>query len=302
MSETTSDRSRSERQLDKGRTFQQRLDDEMKDFAIVYQQIARSLTNSEAAFDPDAIVPGEWARAFDIDFEPLRAQESPGKPHIKNKNAETSAAKAQTTTRSTGNRKSLEERFHRPTEVTRQAIRAVIEHYELHNFRPRRLLDLGKIPTDAHLAEGLLAKEPPANAWSRVTTDDPIFWRTLLEIFCRTFDVGSGAPQFWSKRKYFELACDAALLREKLPKWSKSEAAQHLARNKPYSQKYVDPRAISARAERNKVRGSAGIFRRLSELEEWIGSLDAEGLGRLRQKDRALFDDVFNRAVGITWL
>lgn len=272
----------------------------MKDFAIVYQQIARSLTNSEAAFDPDAIVPGEWARTFDIDFESLRAQESLGKPHIKN--LETSAAKAQTTSRSTGNRKSLEERFHRPTEVTRQAIRAVIEHYELHNFRPRRLLDLGKIPTDAHLAEGLLAKEPPANAWSRVTTDDPIFWRTLLEIFCRTFDVGSGAPQFWSKRKYFELACDAVLLREKLPKWSKSEAAQHLARNKPYSQKYVEPRAISARTERTKARGSTGIARRLSELEEWIGSLDAEGLGRLRQKDRALFDDVFNRALGMIWL
>jgi hypothetical protein len=301
MSKTMADQSRSERRVGKGRTFQQRLDDEMQDFSIVYQQIARSLTNP-ATLDEDTIVPSEWERAFDIDFQSLRFQERPGRPCPGSGQAGPSATKIEKPASSSKRPKSLEQRFHQPTEITRQAIRAVIKHYQLYDFRPRRLLNMRKVPIDIRLAEGLLSSEPPIDAWSRVTTDDPIFWRTLLEIFCRAFDAGGGAPEFWNKRKYFELACDAVMIREKLSNWSKAEAAKFLSKNKPYSQKYVESRANNARIERNKIRGSAGIARRLSELEKWIGTLNVEGLGRLREKDRALFDDVFNRALGLIWL
>lgn len=272
----------------------------MQNFAIVYEQIARNLSLPEE-LDDDVVVPSEWARSFDIDFESLRFPDKTGMPKP-GSDIEPSGSKVGKATSSAGKRRSLEDRFPWPTGVTRDAIRAVIKNYQLYDFRPRQALHMGKVPMDMRLAEGLLSSEPPLEAWLRVDRGDPIFWRTLLEIFCRTFDVEDGAPEFWSKRKYFELACDAVFIREKLPKWSKAEAANYLARNKPYSPKYVETRAHMARFERSKVRGSAGIARRLAELEEWIGSLDAEGLGQLRQKDRALFDDVFHRALGLTWL
>ena len=291
-------KSRAERRIGKGRTFQQRLDDEMQDFGLIYHQIARSLV--ETTPDDDVIVPGDWERAFDVEFESFRRGAKAGEVDSSSGVSRPSGTRGKTA--SGGNRKALQQRFPRPTEITPRAIRAVIQHYELYDFRPRRSLSLGKVPKEIRPAEGLIRGEPPEGAWHHVDTSDPIFWRTLLEIFCRTLAVEEGAPEFWNKRRYFELACDAVMLRDELPRWSKAEAARYLARHKSLREKYVEPRADSARIERNEPRGSAGIARRLSELEEWIGSLDVKGLGRLRQKDQALFDDVFGRRLGLTWL
>ncbi|NGX99247.1 MAG: hypothetical protein G4V63_29835 [Candidatus Afipia apatlaquensis] len=286
-------KSKAERATEKGRTFQQRLDDEMQNFQVIYKQISASIEVPESR-NEDTIVPSEWARAFDIDIEALRSRTMP------NGDVQQPQEVAKKSAYSKGRRKSLEERFHRPREFTSDAVRSVIKNYDF--GRPRRALNMNKIPAEIRMVEGFLETEPPSDAWLPFDRDDPVFWRTLLEIFCRTFDVENSTPEFWTKRKYFELACDAFFLRQALPKWSKAAAATHLAKTKPYSKNYVDQRANMAREERSKARGAAGIARRLAELEDWIGGFDVEGLRNLRDKDHHLFDDVFNRAVGVTWL
>lgn len=286
-------KSKAERATEKGRTFQQRLDDEMQNFQIIYKQISASIKVPESLND-DIGVPSEWARAFDIDIEALRPRKMPNGDVRPPEQIVAKSAYAK------GRRKTLEERFHKPKEFTSDAVRAVIQKYDF--GIPHRVLNMNKISGKISIGTEFLVTEPPSDAWLPFDRDDPVFWRTLLEILCRTFDVENSAPEFWTKRKYFQLACDAFFVRQTLPSWSKTAGATYLAKTKPYSENYVDKRANTAREERSKVRGSTGIARRLAELEEWIGGFDVEGLRNLRDKDRHLFDDVFNRAIGVTWL
>lgn len=277
-----------------------RFQNEMIGFDLIYNRLKRHLSERERAHaeSNDSIAaPDEWARVFAVDFDSMRKQhellkkqrksERPGKEDFslariaENKSKKSKAARDR--------RESLQERLsHAELDLTPNLDR-LIEDYKLHQLRPHRVF-----VSDTEKKDG----EKVASHWAYVESDDPIFWRALLEVFCRLEYAERGAPEFWSQRRYFELACDAFFLRNQLPRWSKSAAAKALAQHKILRKKYVEPsRADNPRQERKSVRGASGIERRLAELEGWIGGLDDRGMIALSEKDPSLFKEVFDRSL-----
>jgi hypothetical protein len=108
---------------------------------------------------------------------------------------------------------------------------------------------------------------------------DPIFWRALLEVFCRAFNAQQGRRP-WTLEMTIELAFDMNEIRLTLPNrlWNK-DAVQKVLRTKlPYTERYP-------------ARGSlAGVGEdRIQAITDLIGPIDYEALKRLRD----LFPDAF---------
>lgn len=105
-----------------------------------------------------------------------------------------------------------------------------------------------------------------------VTCNDPIFWRTLLEILCRAF-VASKGPRPWSLERTIELAFDMDEIRRSLRGgiWNEEEVLRTLSNREPYASKY--PRTTH----------QAGVGQnRLREIVRDIGPMDDNALDRLK--------------------
>ncbi|MGY3341243.1 hypothetical protein ACVWZ4_007431 [Bradyrhizobium sp. USDA 4472] len=66
--------------------------------------------------------------------------------------------------------------------------------------------------------------------------DDPFFWRTLLEIFCRTYIAACGRPPEWSKERKVALGFDLIQIWEEHFKQKEMEPKggfEDLARERP---------------------------------------------------------------------
>ncbi|EKS29876.1 hypothetical protein [Afipia felis] len=93
-----------------------------------------------------------------------------------------------------------------------------------------------------------------------VKTDrsDAIFWRTLLEIFCRAYVGKVGRPP-WGDFEYLQLAIDLNwICHEKLKSWDVSKAREYLNSNKDFRKGYPS----------SEDRNAVGA-RRIMQLEEW---------------------------------
>ena len=116
---------------------------------------------------------------------------------------------------------------------------------------------------------------------------DPIFYRTLLEIFCRAF-VASSGPKPWTLPQWIELAIDLDEIRSGLrnARWNKDAALKVLQGSEPYVKKY--PRSDN----------QAGVGEdRVQKITDLIGPMDDEALDRLKK----LFPDEFFK-VADAWL
>jgi hypothetical protein len=73
---------------------------------------------------------------------------------------------------------------------------------------------------------------------ARDTTDctDPIFWRALLEVFCRAL-ISTPGPRPWKLADYIELAFDLDDIRRRSGAWDAKDAKNKL-RERPYAERY----------------------------------------------------------------
>jgi hypothetical protein len=144
----------------------------------------------------------------------------------------------------------------------------------------------------AALESGLLTEDdlvPPSGnqpwEFERLVTrqkpdhSDPIFWRTLLEIFCRAF-ISSQGPGPWPLTKTIELAFDLDEIRRTLPnaRWN-ADAARKALRKKPYITKY----------QGSNSKGGAVGEDRIRPITKLIGPMNDEALARLE----AIFPEAF---------
>lgn len=93
----------------------------------------------------------------------------------------------------------------------------------------------------------------------RPNNDDPIFWRSLLEIFCRAF-VATQGPDPWSLAQTIDLAFDLDEIRRTLPDgvWNGKMVREALRETERYRTKY--PATSSAAGQggvgENRIRTS----------------------------------------------
>jgi hypothetical protein len=108
-----------------------------------------------------------------------------------------------------------------------------------------------------------------------VSCEDPVFWRTLLEILCRAF-VAKKGPQAWTLEKTIDLAFDLDEIRRKLLKgatWNEEDVRNILKKREPYKSKYPG------------TTHQAGVGEnRLQEIAKDIGPMDDNALDRLKGK------------------
>lgn len=98
---------------------------------------------------------------------------------------------------------------------------------------------------------------------SGITPDrsDPIFWRTMLEIFCRAYIGQPGRPA-WGDDEYLQLAIDLNwICIEALNKnWDVEKARKHLNEDKAFRERYPSGSRL----------GAVGA-KRITQLERWAG-------------------------------
>ena len=120
---------------------------------------------------------------------------------------------------------------------------------------------------------------PPIVKGHEVDRSDAIFWRTLLEIFCRSFTPARGRRP-WTLQNYIHLALDLhEILQTKLKNsWDPSKALHILETQVPYKDRYKGGPANAAVGED-----------RIEKLEKWIGPID----DRLTERVAARNPDAF---------
>jgi hypothetical protein len=115
--------------------------------------------------------------------------------------------------------------------------------------------------------------------------DDPFFYRTLLEIFCRAY-IASRGRRPWPLARKIDLAFDLDDIRRTLPdkKWNKKAVLKILREKDPYKSKY--PGSSSATPK-------AGVGEdRVQEITDMIGPMDDYALERLKTIYEAVFFEV----------
>jgi hypothetical protein len=116
--------------------------------------------------------------------------------------------------------------------------------------------------------------------------DDPIFWRALLEVFCRAFTASKGRPP-WPVNKLIVLAFDMDAIRRDEPKkvWTIDDFHEVLG-TKKYLKFY--PKNASATDQ-------IGVGRdRIKQILQLIGPMDDGALGRLKKLFPKEFDEGFD--------
>ncbi|UPT96452.1 hypothetical protein J4G48_0046890 [Bradyrhizobium barranii subsp. apii] len=117
----------------------------------------------------------------------------------------------------------------------------------------------------------------------KAVPDDPIFWRALLEVFCRAF-ISTPGQRTWKLEDYIELAFDLDEIRRESPaaRW-KAKSAKEKLRRRPYVERY--------KKEKLGIVGEDRI-RRITDL---IGPMDDGALERLKKLFPEPFFEVDDR-------
>jgi hypothetical protein len=102
----------------------------------------------------------------------------------------------------------------------------------------------------------------------RVDGTDPFFWRTLLEVFCRTYNAAAGRREEWSTERYVSLAFDLVAIKEQFFKgtrWSNRAALNKLRITEPYRTKYLE-------GKRWKISLDAvnGVVRKIGPMDDTL--------------------------------
>lgn len=163
------------------------------------------------------------------------------------------------------------------------AARKAVEELGLHKRR-LGMLEIKDEHIGAALDLGLLTPEavaPPSGAGPssieglvsryKVSHDDPVFWRTLLEILCRAFVALPGRPG-WTLFRYIDLAFDLDEIRRDLPgaRWNKDDVLKALKTREPYKTKYKGTYQYAGVGED-----------RVQKITDLIGQMDDEALLKL---------------------
>jgi hypothetical protein len=201
------------------KTFKTRVREEIASFPDIYAEFKRDLT----ARREEGLVETDWLHLFGVPFNGWARDETP-------------ADKARHTLN---------------IPYKHDAVLDTIEELGIAALQLGGFVVLDDRVSTA-LATGLLMPEdvsstfsPHAEEFKRMVqhlkpdNSDPVFWRTLLEIFCRAFMAGRGRKP-WSLEQIIELAFDMEDIRYTLPDgvWDADAVKRVLATDKHYVEKY----------------------------------------------------------------
>jgi hypothetical protein len=126
---------------------------------------------------------------------------------------------------------------------------------------------------------------PPTVKGLETDRSDAIFWRTLLEIFCRAYAPPRGRPA-WSLSDSIHLVFDLdEILRKELRgRWDKTQVLRTLTSSEPYKQRYPD----GVSYEKN-------MSAKIDAIEEWVGPFDSGMLERLSYNNPDAFWEIFEQ-------
>lgn len=247
------------------KTFKQRVVEEAKQFAEIYEYFRDDL---EARQREDGSVSNDWQHLFAV---PLNGAEA-------NEPADRKAAR-------------FEWKVPHKHDAVRKAVDQLDELMRVGaivttDMRISTALDMGFLspndiapgPDDGQAGvDGLAQRLKPES-------DDPIFWRALLEVFCRAFTASRGRPP-WSIKQIIDLAFDMDDIRRRnrTKELEVSDFCEAL-RQGEYTEIY--PKSTSA-AEQASVGED-----RIRQVIKIIGPMDKAALCRLK----AIFPEEFDEA------
>lgn len=241
------------------KSLQQRLVEEAKNFQELYNRFDEHHTARVNAGFPA----NPWLSAFDIPFEQSLEnngiEPDPSGQHI-------SVIKA---VRKLG----LHKLRLGPIATSDSAISALIDLKAVDNRDAERLEAIFNKPGRNPVVKGL---EPDRS--------DAIFWRTLLEIFCRTYTPQRGRPRRSSLSDSIHLVFDLdEILRIHLHgRWDDGKAIQKLKTLEPYKERYA-----------GGPHHDGISMSRLHHIKSWVGPFDDGMLERASQNNPDAFWEVF---------
>lgn len=259
------------------KTFKERVRDEMKDFAEIYEFFRSDLEARTA----DGMVDDNWLHLFGVPFNGTLSSEP-------------------------ADRKAARNAWKIPHK--HDAVRKAIHELGVGELRLGPLI-VKDLRVSAALDLGLLTPNdvvPPSKEKrskleefaERLKPDqgDPIFWRTLLEVLCRAVTASRGRPP-WALPLMMDLAFDLYEIRRDYEGRNKETSSRNWTaddfiaelRASEYADKY--PKAKSAGGQQ-----SVGIDR-IQQIIGLVGPMDIEALRRLRN----LFPDEFHKTADRRW-
>lgn len=142
-----------------------------------------------------------------------------------------------------------------------ESIRNVIRHYHLHESRTRTAKFESR--SEYFLHQMGLTKHDLTSQCLKVDRSDPLFWRTLLEIFCKCLVTGPGRSKYWTRKRIIELALDAEEVCLSIGKDTASAIALYMSKNEPYKSRFAEHNKKNGNGIRSalgRVKGIAGSF------------------------------------------
>ncbi|MCK1297527.1 hypothetical protein IVB33_30275 [Bradyrhizobium sp. 24] len=245
------------------KTFKQRVMEEAESFAQIYEYFREDL---EAWQAEKGLMDNDWAHLFAV---PLHGSEA---------NEPEERKKARREWKVLHKHDAAREAVQQLGEATR------VGQIVIKDTRVSTALEMGYLtPNDITPTplEGFGGAERLAKRL-KPEHDDPIFWRTLLEVFCRAFTAARGRSP-WPLSRMIELAFDLNDIRNGDPdkRWTVHDFCEVLRKDKEYVRVY---------GNHSSAAGQSGVGEdRVKQILKLIGPMDDGALRRLRD----LFPDEF---------
>ncbi|UPK26736.1 hypothetical protein [Bradyrhizobium sp. 195] len=245
------------------KTFKQRVMEEAESFAEIYEYFREDLETWQAE---KGLMDNDWAHLFAV---PLHGSEA---------NETEERKKARREWKVLHKHDAAREAVQQLGDATR------VGPIVLKDSRVSTALEMGLLNSNdiAPKSKGSFVGAEKLAQRLKPEHDDPIFWRTLLEIFCRAFTAPRGRPP-WPIGKMIELAFDLNDIKSTRPdkKWTISDFCEVLKTDKRYIRVY---------SKYSSAGDQSGIGEdRIKQIFKLIGSMDDNSLRRLRD----LFPDEF---------